>query len=78
MNRLVVTLARRIGPFPRQRSRVEGFPKTGLNLVGRPDGVRREKELLSARKPDSNRPPVPGSEPEQVAEVSPLSGSAVC
>ena len=52
----VVTVVRRRGPFPRQRSRVEEFPDTGSVLVGRPGGVRREREVLSAKKAARDTP----------------------
>ncbi len=52
----VVTVARVGGPFPRQRSKVEGFPEVGSILVGRPGGVMREIELLSARKLERDKP----------------------
>ena len=43
------------GAIP-QRSKVEVFPETGSVLVGRPGGVMREKEVLSARKEERDRP----------------------
>ena len=43
------------GPFPKHRSKMERFPEAGSVLVGKTDGVRREKVVLSARKAERHR-----------------------